>query len=168
MISKILGFSFRFGTIRAFPLDKIKKMETGKRKSSPMKTKGNRIMIIEDDLPLLYSLSFTLKRHQYLVDTASNGRDALGRLLEAQRQGMPFDLLVTDALLPGIAELDIIDRLHEHGVRIPVLVITAGADKNLRAHLEQRNIKDILAKPFNADELVKHVKSILERQPHFQ
>jgi CheY-like chemotaxis protein len=131
-----------------------------------MKTHGPRIMIVEDDLPLLYSLSFTLRRHQYLVDSASNGKEALERLLEAQRKGMQFDLLVTDALLPGIAGLDIIDRLHEHGICIPILVITASADKNFTKQLERRSIKDLLAKPFTTDELVGRVAAILERQPH--
>jgi DNA-binding response OmpR family regulator len=118
-------------------------------------------MVVEDDLSLLYSISFTLKRQKYLVGMASNGQDALRHLQEAQREEMPFQLLVTDIVVPGLDGLDLIDRLREHGVQIPILVITANADKNLAAQLEQRGIRDLLAKPFNSDELVRRISSVL-------
>jgi DNA-binding response OmpR family regulator len=133
-----------------------------------MKILGKRIMIVEDDLPLLHSLSFTLKRQKCLVDTASNGKDALGRILEARQAGAPFHLLVTDIGVPGISGLELIDRLHELGARIPILVITAGADKDLAAQLIRRGGNDLLVKPFDADEFVKRIASILERGQYIQ
>ncbi len=127
-----------------------------------MKTPGRNIMIIEDDLPLLRSLCFTLKRHRYLVGMSSNGRDALENIVDACRDGRPFDLLVTDMAIPGIDGLGLFDKLHKQGIAIPVLVIAAQTDKDLVAQLEKRGIKEILIKPFNSAELVTRVSSLLE------
>ncbi len=120
-----------------------------------------RIMIVEDDLSLLYSLGFTLKR-QYLVGMSSNGKDAFRTLHEAYREGKPFDLLVIDIVIPGSTGLELIDKLHEQGISIPILVIIAHAEKDLVARLEKRGIRELLAKPFNCDELVMRVSSMLK------
>jgi DNA-binding response OmpR family regulator len=129
-----------------------------------MKTPGRKIMIIEDDQSLLHSLSFTLKRHEYSVDMASDGLEALDCLISAQQSADPYCLLITEIQLPGLAGLELIDRLREHGILLPTLVITARADKNLIVKLEKRGIKEILIKPFNSAELATRISSVMEQQ----
>jgi DNA-binding response OmpR family regulator len=119
-------------------------------------------MVVEDDLSFLYSISFTLKRQKYLVGMSSNGTDGLRHLLEAQREGMPFHLLVTDIAVPGLAGLDLIDRLNEQNIRIPIIVIMANSDRSLIAQLEKRGIRELLPKPFTSDELMKRISSVLD------
>jgi DNA-binding response OmpR family regulator len=119
-------------------------------------------MIVEDDLPLLYSISFTLKRQKYQVDMSSNGIDGLRHLLQAHREGLPFHILITDSAVPGLACLGLIDRLNELNIQIPVIVITANSDRSLIAQLEKRGIRELLPKPFTSDELLKRISSVLD------
>lgn len=121
-----------------------------------------RIMVVEDDLSFLYSISFTLKRQKYLVGMSSNGTDGLRHLLEAKREAIPFHLLVTDIAVPGLAGLDLIDRLNEQNLRIPIIVIMANSDRSLVAQLEKRGIRELLPKPFTSDELMKRISSVLD------
>lgn len=120
-----------------------------------------KIMIVEDDLSLLYSLGFTLKRQNYLVGMSSNGKDALKIMHEAHREEKPFDLLITDMVIPGIAGLELIDKLNEKGIRVPVLVITGHPEKTLFAQLEKRGIRELLGKPFNSAELITRISAVL-------
>jgi len=61
-----------------------------------MKTPSRKIMIIEDDQPLFHSLSFTLTRHEYTVDLASNGLEALDNLIVMQRSMDPYSMLLNN------------------------------------------------------------------------
>jgi DNA-binding response OmpR family regulator len=123
-----------------------------------------RIMVVEDDLPLLYSISFTLKRHEYLVSMTITGREALMKLLAAQKESDPYHLLVIDMVLPGITSLELIEQMALRHLRLPVLAVTANTDRTLLALLMQRGIDEILLKPFTTDELVKRTFSILNNQ----
>jgi two-component system, OmpR family, alkaline phosphatase synthesis response regulator PhoP len=121
-----------------------------------------KIMIVEDDMILLRSLAFTLRRFEYQVSLASNGMDALAELVSAQQSAQPFDLLITDIQLPGIAGLDLIDKLHDQSIVLPTLAITGSYGKNLVRQLEKRGVCEFLTKPFNSIELVKRVSVLLK------
>jgi DNA-binding response OmpR family regulator len=127
-----------------------------------MNTPGRKIMIIEDDLPLLHSLAFTLKRHGYPVSLASNGLEALDRLIVAQLSADPYRLLITDIQLPGLTGLELIDRLREREILLPTLVITAYYGSDLVLQLGKRGIRELLPKPFGSDELVRRVSKLLD------
>jgi DNA-binding response OmpR family regulator len=122
----------------------------------------NKIMIVGEDLPLLYSLAFTLKRHGYLVISSSNPTEALKIISDAWCGENPFSLLITDIRLPGLDELELIDLLRKQSITIPILVMTAYRRPDLFVRLDQFHIKDLLTKPFNSDELVKRVSSMME------
>jgi DNA-binding response OmpR family regulator len=126
-----------------------------------MKTPSRKIMIIEDDQPLFHSLSFTLKRHEYTVDLASNVLEALDNLIVMQRSMDPYSMLLTNIQPPCFTGLELIDRPREQGIGLPKLVITAYHGNDLIAQLEERGIKELLAKPFGSDELVKRVSTPL-------
>lgn len=118
-----------------------------------------RIMIIGEDLSLLRALAFTLKRHDYVVDISLNPRETA----KALRSGNPVGLVITDILHPGISEHGIIEVLRELPPEMPVLVITSCRSAGLSRALEQPRIGEVLIKPFNSDELVSRISSLLER-----
>lgn len=124
----------------------------------------NKIMIIEDDPLLLSSLAFTLKRREYQVTIASNPREALKLVGDARNCGCPFDLFIIDVQWPGATELKLIETLRKKTVPVPILVLTACSNRDLCAQLKDRHIEDFLTKPFDSDELVKRVSSMLERK----
>jgi DNA-binding response OmpR family regulator len=128
-----------------------------------MNTAACRIMIVEDDLPLLYSLAFTLKRFEYKVAVNSNGTAALNEMVAAQQSSTPFHLLITDMQLPGLSGIELIDALSSRSIAVPTLVITAFCRQDLIAQLNTRGIRDMLIKPFNIRELAHRVSTILKK-----
>jgi len=83
-----------------------------------------RILIIEDEAPLLERVAAQLRAQGYAVDTATNGRDGL-----YCGQEYPLDAAVVDLGLPDLSGIDVIRRWRSGGQRFPVLILTARGSK---------------------------------------
>lgn len=119
---------------------------------------NERILIIEDESRLLHSIAFTLKRHGYAAIQAADAENGL-RMINSNMQKP--DLLITDINLPGMDGASFIEELMRQGIRIPTIVITAYGTMDLRRRLEAMGVHGILDKPFNINDLVCRVKSVL-------
>lgn len=111
------------------------------------------ILIIEDDADINEVVAVHLRRNGFSCAQAFSGSE--GRLLLAG--GGPFDLVITDLMLPGMAGEDVV-RLVRTSVDVPVIVMsarTAAADK---VALLELGADDYLTKPFDLDELLARVQ----------
>jgi two-component system response regulator AtoC len=127
-------------------------------KSFPMKKK---IILVEDELDLLNSVTLTLRRAGYEVVAVGNGTDALNFIMIAQKIKEPFDLLVTDLHLPGLSGIELIDKVRKSGNAMAVAAITAFGNSKARMVLDENDCKFCLDKPFNVEELLHHVSKAL-------
>jgi FixJ family two-component response regulator len=80
------------------------------------------------------------------------------------RSGRPDDTacLITDAQMPGMAGLDLIDRLARSGKSIPAILITAFPKELDRLRAERAGVHCYLAKPFSEAELLSCIRSALK------
>jgi len=69
--------------------------------------------------------------------------------------------LVTDIRMPGMSGLDLQARLNSQNLRIPTIFITAHGDANMRMQALRAGAVEFLAKPFNDDVLLEHVRAAL-------
>lgn len=101
-----------------------------------------RVMVVDDDTDILTSVSLYLSQFGYDVVTAKSGGEAL-RLAQLDTP----DVMLVDLIMPGMSGAELMVRLRETGVHVPVIVITADTDaaRKLRAGSRQA----ILVKPFN-------------------
>jgi DNA-binding NtrC family response regulator len=123
------------------------------------------ILIVGEDQPLLRALAFTLKRHEFAVTSSSDPRGVPASLDGARKRGTPYSLLIIDIRLPGHEELQLIDLLGNQSAAMPVLVITSSRCPDLAGPLERLRIRGVLTKPYNSEELLRHVASLLEERP---
>lgn len=79
-----------------------------------------RLLIAEDDVRLLRSLSHILQRERYLVDGVDNGEEAL-----LWSETGEYDGLVLDIMMPGMDGVTVLKRLRQKGVDTPALFLTA-------------------------------------------
>jgi two-component system, OmpR family, response regulator len=116
------------------------------------------VLLIEDDTEAARFLVKGLRDAGYSVDHAADGR--LG--LELAAKG-PFDLIVTDRMLPHLDGLTIIERLRANGNATPVLVLSAlgGVDDRVRGL--KAGGDDYLTKPFAFAELLARIEALLRR-----
>ena len=115
------------------------------------------ILVVDDDDRIRTLLSRFLADHGYRVSTADNAVEARARL-----NGLVFDLLVLDVMMPGENGLDLARSIRAQSA-LPILMLTARAEIEDRLAGLQTGVDDYLTKPFDPRELLLRISSILRR-----
>ena len=119
-----------------------------------------RILLIEDNARLRDLTGQTLRDAGWLVDAFELGEDGY----EALRQ-VPYDVVILDLGLPDIDGLDVLRRIRNQGMQVPVLVLTARGAVDERIDGLDAGADDYLSKPFNNGELIARIRALLRRSP---
>lgn len=117
-----------------------------------------RILVIEDEAPLLAQITERLTGAGYSVDGCGDGREGLYLVSE-----YPLDLAVIDLGLPGMSGLELIRRLRRDGRTVPILILTARGKWEEKVEGLEAGADDYLVKPFHMEELLARIKALLRR-----
>ena len=123
-----------------------------------MPSEAGTVHIIDDDEALRESLAFLLRTAR--IEVASHV--SAGAFLEA----LPKQLhcIITDVRMPGMSGIDLLRRLRELKIEVPVIVITGHGDVALAVEAMKIGAIDFLEKPFDDDVLLASVRSALKQQ----
>ena len=116
-----------------------------------------KILVIEDEPPILEVVTAYLRNEGYQVFTAQDGPSGL----KAARAFKP-DLLVLDIMLPGMDGLELLTRLRRESDAY-VILLTAKSEETDKIVGLSLGADDYLTKPFSPRELVARVKAALRR-----
>lgn len=116
-------------------------------------------MVVDDDEAILSFLSFSLKEAGFNVISAKNAEESLVSL-----DAVVPDLILLDIMLPGMDGFAMCKkiRLDSRLVKVPVLYITAYADKNSLQKTKDSGAQGLLEKPIMFDELLLQVLDALD------
>lgn len=117
-----------------------------------------RVLLVEDEMGLLDSLSQILKKNNYSVDTADNGLDGLDYALSGI-----YDIVILDIMLPGMDGFSVLKKLRAENVKTPVLLLTARGDVCDRVTGLDLGADDYLPKPFASEELLARLRALSRR-----
>lgn len=117
-----------------------------------------RILIIEDEAPLLQRVSDQLREQGYAVDTAADGRTGL-----YLGQEYPLDAAVVDLGLPDLSGIEIIRRWRAAGRPFPILILTARGRWQDKVEGLEAGADDYLVKPFYLEELLARLRALIRR-----
>jgi len=117
------------------------------------------ILIVDDDERIRGLLQKFLSRNGFWVSAARDAAHAR-RLLE----GLEFDLLVVDVMMPGEDGLSLTRGLRET-LKTPILLLTAKGETRDRISGLEAGADDYLSKPFEPKELLLRINAILRRVP---
>jgi DNA-binding NtrC family response regulator len=118
-----------------------------------------KILVIDDDSSIRNMLAIVLKKQNFEVMTAENGKTALDKLKKNQ-----FNLIISDIKMPDITGIELLKKIKVLNEQIPVIMITAYASTQDAIEAMKLGAEDYITKPFNLDEL----KIVIDRALHRQ
>jgi two-component system response regulator AtoC len=119
--------------------------------------KKARILIIEDEKLIRWSLRQHIHEQGYQVDEAETGRDGLGKFAQHI-----FDLILLDHRLPDMTGLQVLEAIREQDSDVVVILITAYSNVEDAVKAMRLGAHDYISKPFKMDALMVTVEKALE------
>lgn len=117
------------------------------------------VHLIDDDEALRDSLTFLLRTVRLDVLSYSSAAAFLEALPDAK-----LNCVITDVRMPGMTGIDLLRRLRELKISVPVIVITGHGDIPLAVEAMKIGATDFLEKPFDDEVLIASVKAALKQQ----
>ncbi len=117
-----------------------------------------RVLLVDDEVPLVRALSQILRQQQYDVDAALDGLQGL----DMARAGI-YDLLLVDVMLPGLPGTELVRTLREDGDATSVLMLTARGTEDDKVLGLDSGADDYLVKPFGTAELLARMRALTRR-----
>ncbi len=120
-----------------------------------------KILLVEDDAPLLDVMRYLLEAEGYEVCPAVNGKQALDLFVSSRPS-----LVVSDIMMPEMNGYELLEaiRMMPDGITVPFLFLSARTERSDVDRARSLGVDDYLFKPFEAPELINAVRSRLERR----
>jgi len=122
---------------------------------------GRKVLVVDDDIRNIFAMTSLLERHNMIVHSAENGKDAI----EVLHHHEDIDVVLMDIMMP---EMDGYDTIHEirkqpKFKQLPILALTAKAMKGDREKCIEAGASDYIAKPVDTDQLMSLLRIWLHR-----
>lgn len=117
-----------------------------------------RLLIVEDEKRLADTLRQLLHRQGYTADVSYDGVSGLDNAMSGI-----YDLVILDVMLPGMNGFQVAQKLRQSGIVVPVLMLTAKSGLTDRIHGLDCGADYYLTKPFEAEELLACIRTLLRR-----
>ncbi|MBR3052022.1 response regulator transcription factor [Candidatus Saccharibacteria bacterium] len=117
-----------------------------------------RILYVEDEQYLAEAVIHLLKKEKINVDWASDGNEGLELALKPN-----YDVVVLDIMLPGVSGLEILTAMRNHGIKTPVIMLSALNEVEDKIKGLEYGADDYLAKPFKTAELIARLRALARR-----
>lgn len=121
-------------------------------------TNKKRILIVEDEPSLIFTLRDTLENEEYAVTVAENGQDAM----EMLEKNVP-DLMILDIMLPGMSGFDVCKNVRSKNHSFPIIILTARDQEIDKVTGLNIGADDYITKPFGVKELLARIHARLRR-----
>lgn len=123
-----------------------------------MDDKAKKILIVEDEPSLVFTLKDTLEAENYNVEVVTDGKDAVDKVVEYDP-----DLMILDLMLPNVSGYDICKKVRELKYSFPVIMLTARDQEIDKVTGLNIGADDYMTKPFGVKELLARIKARLRR-----
>ncbi len=119
-----------------------------------------RLLLVEDEPGVARFVLQGLREAGYAVDVVAEGKEGLTHALSSV-----YDVVILDIMLPGLSGIEIVKRVREHGMKTPVILLTARDAVSDRVAGLDAGADDYLIKPFAFPELLARIRALLRRPP---
>ncbi|HKQ39652.1 MAG TPA: response regulator [Verrucomicrobiae bacterium] len=129
---------------------------------SQRSSRKRRILVADDDENTRYLYSVVLSRAGYQVDEATDGEEAWKALFKTR-----YDLLLTDQNMPYLTGMELVARIREAGLALPVVLSSGCPDLGAAADYPHLSLAAIVEKSADFSELVETVRGVFVAESEF-
>lgn len=126
---------------------------------------GKQVLIADDDPVVRHLLSSVLSAAGFEVLLAETGAICLNKVQECERAHAPLSLLFLDLQLSDMSGADVLLRIRERPSvdRLPVVILSANSEEEVRLHFPSMDADMYLEKPFPPEKIVQVARKLSER-----
>ena len=119
-----------------------------------------RVLIVEDEAPLVTLLRYNLEQEGFEVAEAVDGEEALVRIAEARP-----DAVLLDWMLPNVSGIEVCRQLRRSPSTraVPIIMLTARGEETDRVRGLNSGADDYVVKPFSPSELIARLRAVIRR-----
>ncbi len=121
-----------------------------------------RVLIVEDNLEILELITYCLSSENHLLETLSDGKQALERLSNEN-----FDAVILDWELPGFSGIEILKQFRAAGGGTRIMMLANKPNLSEKMESLESGADDYVTKPFHPDELSARLRALLRRPAEF-
>ncbi len=117
-----------------------------------------RILIIDDERAIRYSLKEILEMEDYQVETAENGSEGIEKAEKDK-----FDAIFCDIKMPGMDGIEVLETLLRDGVESPMIMISGHADIDIAVSCIKKGAFDFIQKPLDLNRILITLKNATDK-----
>lgn len=121
----------------------------------------NKILIIDDDRELCALIKRSVQAENIEADFCNTGKEGLQKLREQE-----YQLVVLDVMMPGMDGFETLEEIRKEN-SLPILMFTSKNDSISKVRGLRAGADDYLTKPFDMDELIARIASLIRRYTRF-
>jgi len=122
---------------------------------------NRRILVMDDDEIILMLVSAILEEHDFIVETALNGEDALQKYKESKKHDA-FDVIIMDLTIPGgMGGKDAVIEFLKFDANVNCVVSSGYADDPIMANYAEYGFKGVISKPFEINDLLTVLNQVI-------
>ena len=114
-----------------------------------------RILLADDEVSLAKALVHILEKHNFSAEAVYNGEDALAYL-----ESGCYDAAILDVMMPKMDGIQVLKKIREKGITIPVLMLTAKSEIEDKVEGLDSGANDYRTKPFDTRELLARLRAM--------
>jgi two-component system, OmpR family, response regulator len=122
-----------------------------------------RILVVDDEENVAYLVASALRFDGYEVRTVGSGRTALAAVAESIPDLVVLDVMLSDGAGDELDGFEVLHRLRDAGVDVPVVFLTARDASADRVAGLRAGADDYVVKPFSVEELLERIRAVLRR-----
>ena len=117
-----------------------------------------KVLIVDDEKAIRYSLKEILEMENYQVEMAENGEEGLQK---AEKE--KYDAILCDIKMPGMDGTEMLSRLIEEGIETPVIMVSGHAEISTAVDCIKRGAYDFIEKPLDLNRILITLKNATDK-----
>lgn len=117
-----------------------------------------RILIVDDEKPIVTLLKYNIEKAGITTDVAYDGIEAIKMVKKSN-----YDLIILDLMLPGMDGMEVCKHLRQNEINTPIIMLTAKDDEVDKIIGLELGADDYITKPFSPREVIARIKAVLRR-----